>query len=191
MKAILFEFFEFFAVMILWVLCLRKRSVLVTPKTQPPSSMYQACIERVSPVYLYPPVSAFGTLGHFIGYRPLDVGCWLLVVRCWLLDVGCLDPFPRTESSWFFPTRAYPLFRQMAVESKPLFHPEVLRQQVRVFNLPEGVGDWQPLAARGGTMLLALLVGRGRLFQFRPTVSAVVNEELLPAVTRSTGTNSD
>jgi hypothetical protein len=32
----------------------------------------------------------------------------------------------------------------MAVESKPLFHPEVLRQQVRAFNLPERVGDWQP-----------------------------------------------
>jgi len=32
----------------------------------------------------------------------------------------------------------------MALESKPLFHPEVLRQQVRAFNLPERVGDWQP-----------------------------------------------
>jgi len=32
----------------------------------------------------------------------------------------------------------------MAVESKPLFHPEVLRQQVRSFNLPEQTGAWQP-----------------------------------------------
>ena len=32
----------------------------------------------------------------------------------------------------------------MAVESKPLFHPEVLRQWVWAFNLPERVGDWQP-----------------------------------------------
>jgi hypothetical protein len=32
----------------------------------------------------------------------------------------------------------------MALESKPLFHPEVLRQQVRAFNQPERVRDWQP-----------------------------------------------
>ena len=32
----------------------------------------------------------------------------------------------------------------MAVESKPLFHPEVLRQQVRAFSLPEHVPAWQP-----------------------------------------------
>jgi hypothetical protein len=32
----------------------------------------------------------------------------------------------------------------MALESKPLLHPEVIRQQVRSFNLPERVGDWQP-----------------------------------------------
>src|ERR1017187_5891176 len=32
----------------------------------------------------------------------------------------------------------------MAVESKPLFHPEFLRQQVRSFNLPEQTGAWQP-----------------------------------------------
>ena len=32
----------------------------------------------------------------------------------------------------------------MALESKPLFHPEVLRQQVRAFSLPERVADWQP-----------------------------------------------
>jgi hypothetical protein len=32
----------------------------------------------------------------------------------------------------------------MALESKPLFHPEVLCQQVRAFNLSERVADWQP-----------------------------------------------
>ena len=32
----------------------------------------------------------------------------------------------------------------MAVESKPLFHPEVLRQQVRSFNLPDQTVAWQP-----------------------------------------------
>jgi hypothetical protein len=32
----------------------------------------------------------------------------------------------------------------MAVESKPLFHPEVLRQQVRSFYLPEQTAAWQP-----------------------------------------------
>jgi hypothetical protein len=32
----------------------------------------------------------------------------------------------------------------MAVESKPLFHPEVLRQQVRSFQLPERVAAFQP-----------------------------------------------
>jgi hypothetical protein len=32
----------------------------------------------------------------------------------------------------------------MALEAKPLFHPEVLRQQVRSFNLSEQTGVWQP-----------------------------------------------
>ena len=32
----------------------------------------------------------------------------------------------------------------MALESKPLFHPEVLRQQVRSFYLPEQTAAWQP-----------------------------------------------
>jgi len=32
----------------------------------------------------------------------------------------------------------------MALESKPIFQPEVLRQQVRAFNLSERAGDWQP-----------------------------------------------
>ena len=31
----------------------------------------------------------------------------------------------------------------MAIESKPLFHPEVIRQQVRSFNLPESVRECQ------------------------------------------------
>jgi shikimate kinase len=45
-------------------------------------------------------------------------------------------------------------------------------------------------ASSGGTMVLALLAGQGRLYGFRLTVSAVVNDELSPAVTRSTGTES-
>ena len=44
----------------------------------------------------------------------------------------------------FSPAPAYPVPRQMAVASKPLFHPEVLRQQVRSFNLPEQAGVWRP-----------------------------------------------
>ncbi len=31
----------------------------------------------------------------------------------------------------------------MAIESKPLFHPEVMRQQVRSFHLPEHLPAWQ------------------------------------------------
>src|SRR6266576_2657585 len=32
----------------------------------------------------------------------------------------------------------------MALESKPLFHTEVIRQQMKSFTLPERVADWQP-----------------------------------------------
>jgi hypothetical protein len=32
----------------------------------------------------------------------------------------------------------------MALESKPLFHPEVLRQQARSFNLPGQTAAWKP-----------------------------------------------
>ena len=31
----------------------------------------------------------------------------------------------------------------MAVESKLLFHPEVLRRQARLFDLPDQAGTWQ------------------------------------------------
>jgi len=54
------------------------------------------------------------------------------------------DVPPHHKCAWFLPGTAYPVARQMAVESKPLFHPEVLRQQVRAFNLPEQTGVWQP-----------------------------------------------
>ena len=40
----------------------------------------------------------------------------------------------------------------MAVESKPLFHPEVLRQQVRSFNLPEQTVAWQPNFSTGPSL---------------------------------------
>jgi hypothetical protein len=41
----------------------------------------------------------------------------------------------------------------MALESKPLFHPEVIRQQVRSFNLPERLGDWQPKLQDWATLI--------------------------------------
>ncbi|MGO9199693.1 MAG: Eco57I restriction-modification methylase domain-containing protein [Limisphaerales bacterium] len=52
----------------------------------------------------------------------------------------------------------------MALESKPLFHPEVLRQQVRAFNLPEGVADWQPKLRHW-----AGLIASGRADDFKET----------------------
>ena len=52
----------------------------------------------------------------------------------------------------------------MAVESKPLFHPEVIRQQVRAFNLPEGVGDCQPKLQHW-----AGLITSGRAHDFKET----------------------
>jgi hypothetical protein len=52
----------------------------------------------------------------------------------------------------------------MAFESKPLFHSEVLRKQVRSFTLPERLGDWQPkLQHRAGLMT------SGRADQFKET----------------------
>ena len=57
----------------------------------------------------------------------------------------------------------------MALESKPLFHPEVLRQQVRAFSLPESVGDWQPKLQHW-----AGLIASGRANDFKETA-------LLPA----------
>ena len=52
----------------------------------------------------------------------------------------------------------------MALESKPLFHPEVLRHQVRAFNLPKRVGDWQPKLQHW-----AGLIASGRADEFRET----------------------
>jgi hypothetical protein len=52
----------------------------------------------------------------------------------------------------------------MALESKPLFHPEVIRQQVRSFNLPERVGDWQPKLQHW-----AGLIASGRADDFKET----------------------
>ena len=51
-----------------------------------------------------------------------------------MLDVGC-----STHWAWFLPGAAYSVPREMALESKSLFHPEVLCQQMRSFNLPERV----------------------------------------------------
>ena len=52
----------------------------------------------------------------------------------------------------------------MAVESKPLFHPEVLRQQVRSFVLPEQTAAWQPKLDHW-----AGLIASGRADQFKET----------------------
>src|SRR5882672_7543335 len=52
----------------------------------------------------------------------------------------------------------------MAVESKPLFHPEVIRQQVRSFNLPESVENWQPKLQHW-----AGLIASGRADDFKET----------------------
>ena len=52
----------------------------------------------------------------------------------------------------------------MALESKPLFHPEVIRQQVRAFNLPERVADWQPKLQHW-----AGLIASGRADDFKET----------------------
>ena len=52
----------------------------------------------------------------------------------------------------------------MAVESKPLFHPEVMRQQVRSFPLPELVAAWQPKLQHW-----ASLISSGRADEFKET----------------------
>jgi hypothetical protein len=52
----------------------------------------------------------------------------------------------------------------MALESKPLFCPEVLRQQVRSFYLPEQTAAWQPKLEHG-----AGLITSGRADQFKET----------------------
>jgi hypothetical protein len=52
----------------------------------------------------------------------------------------------------------------MALESKPLFHPEVIRQQVRPFKLPERAGDWQPKLQHW-----AGLIASGRADDFKET----------------------
>jgi hypothetical protein len=56
----------------------------------------------------------------------------------------------------------------MALESKPLFHPEVIRQQVRAFSLPERVAESQPKLQHW-----ANLIASGRADDFKET-------ELLP-----------
>jgi len=50
----------------------------------------------------------------------------------------------------------------MALESKPLFHPEVLRQQVRPFNLPDQTAAWQPTLQHWARFLAS-----GRADQFK------------------------
>src|ERR1035438_1468972 len=52
----------------------------------------------------------------------------------------------------------------MALESKPLFHPEVIRQQVRAFCLPERAEAWQPKLQHW-----AGLIASGRADDFKET----------------------
>jgi hypothetical protein len=52
----------------------------------------------------------------------------------------------------------------MALESKPLFHPEVLRQQVRSFSLTEQATAGQPKLQHWAT-----LVASGRADDFKET----------------------
>jgi hypothetical protein len=52
----------------------------------------------------------------------------------------------------------------MAVESKPIFHPEVMRQQVRSFNLPEQVAAWEAKLQHW-----ASFIGSGRADEFKET----------------------
>ena len=58
----------------------------------------------------------------------------------------------------------------MAVESKPLLRPEVLRQQVRSFNLPEQTCVWQPKLRHW-----AGLITSGRADQFKETALKSAN----------------
>src|ERR1017187_7679784 len=52
----------------------------------------------------------------------------------------------------------------MALESKPLFHPEVIRQQVRAFSLSERAEDWQPKLRHWAGLLAS-----GRADDFKET----------------------
>jgi hypothetical protein len=52
----------------------------------------------------------------------------------------------------------------MALESKPIFQPEVLRQQVPTFSLPERVAEWQPKLQHW-----AGLIASGRADDFKET----------------------
>jgi len=85
-----------------------------------------------------------------------------------MLDVPpSLISFSLQKSPWFRPGTALPAPRQTAPESKPRFHPEALRQQVRAFNLPERVENWQPKLQEW-----ARLIASGRADEFEETASS-------------------
>jgi hypothetical protein len=71
---------------------------------------------------------------------------------------------PLQKSAWFPPGTAKSAPRQTAPETKPRFHPEVLRQQVRAFNQPERVENWQPKLQEW-----ARLIASGRADEFEET----------------------
>src|ERR1035437_4080736 len=90
---------------------------------------------------------------------------------CWQPSPGC-SPSRITHHASRFPFPYWPpstlscntVAIQMALESKPLFHPEVLRQQVRSFNLPDQTGAWQPKLQHW-----ADLIASGRADTFKET----------------------
>ena len=107
-------------------------------------------------MFVHPPQSILDNPPRAVPIR--NTGSVTVDGRCY----GGRDVHPHQKCTWFLPGTAYPVHRQMALESKPLFHPEVLRQQVRAFNLPEQTGAWQPKLQHW-----AGLVTSGRADQFK------------------------
>jgi hypothetical protein len=63
----------------------------------------------------------------------------------------------------------------MAVESKPLFDPEVMRQQVRAFILPDHVAAWQLKLQHW-----ASLIASGRADEFKETALLLCQKPAQP-----------
>ena len=61
--------------------------------------------------------------------------------------------------------------RGMAVESRPLFHPEVMRQQVRSFNLPGSVSACQPKLQQWASLIASGRAQAAEALQLERTLS--------------------
>ena len=96
---------------------------------------------------------------------------------------GCLSHFPDRQQAWFPRGRGYGLAEPMAVESKPLFHPEIIRRSVRAFPLPE-----LPSAAVSRLGYWAELIAPGRADTFKET--ALLPEFLTDILARRLGWRS-